>query len=49
VEQIATVLRLARGAGPAPGEDRDMAEAAGLLRTAARLRAEALGEAAEAV
>jgi hypothetical protein len=48
VEHIATVLRLARGAEP-PGEDSDMAEAAGLLRTAARLRAEALGAAAEAV
>jgi hypothetical protein len=48
VEQIATVLRLARGAAP-PGGDRDMAEAAALLRTAGRLRAQALGEAAEAV
>ena len=41
VEHIATVLRLARGAG-APD---DQAEAAALLRTAARLRADALGEA----
>jgi hypothetical protein len=47
VEQVATVLRLAReapGTGlPAP--DSDMAEAADLLGTAARLRAESLGEA----
>ncbi len=44
VEQVATVLRLARaGAVPPPGSE--LAEAADLLRTAARLRAEALGEA----
>jgi hypothetical protein len=52
VEQIATVLRLARGAGLPGGplgDDRDIAEAAALLRTAARLRAETLGPAAEAV
>lgn len=42
VEYVATVLRLARGGLPA--EDGDMAEAATLLRTAARLRAESLGE-----
>ena len=47
VEQVATVLRLARGTpgtgqGPSPGSD--LAEAAELLRTAARLRAEALGQ-----
>jgi hypothetical protein len=42
VEQVATVLHLARGTYP---QAIDVAEAATLLRTAARLRAEALGEA----
>jgi hypothetical protein len=41
VEHVATVLRLARGARVTD----DLAEAAELLRTAARLRAETLGEA----
>jgi hypothetical protein len=41
IEHVETVLRLARGAA-APG---DLTEAAGLLRTAARLRADVLGEA----
>jgi hypothetical protein len=41
VEHVATALRLARGAD-APA---DLAEAAGLLRTAARLRADVLKEA----
>lgn len=41
VEHVETVLRLARG-GRAPEE---LTEAAGLLRTAARLRADVLGEA----
>jgi hypothetical protein len=44
VEHTSTVLRLAGGAG-AVGEDEGMAEAASLLRTAARLRAESLGTA----
>jgi hypothetical protein len=43
VEHTATALRLARGAA-SPGEEEDLAEAAGLLRTAARLRADSLGE-----
>jgi hypothetical protein len=44
VEHVATVLRLARAAdGPPVGGD--LAEAATLLRTAASLRADALGEA----
>ena len=44
VEHVQTVLRLARGTDrPAPGTD--LAEAAALLRHAARLRAEALREA----
>jgi hypothetical protein len=44
VEHVQTVLRLARGTDrPAPGTD--LAEAAALLRQAARLRAEALREA----
>jgi hypothetical protein len=44
VEQLHTVLRLARAQDlPAPGTD--LAEAARLLRQAARLRADALGEA----
>jgi hypothetical protein len=42
VEHTASVLRLAQGAGSLAG-DEGMAEAASLLRTAARLRAEALG------
>jgi hypothetical protein len=42
VEHVATVLRLARTPGQHPG---DYPEAAALLRTAARLRADALGEA----
>jgi hypothetical protein len=47
VDQVATVLGLARstpGAGP-PGSYSDVAEAADLLRTAARLRGESLGRA----
>jgi len=44
VEHIATVLRLARGTH-VPAAGTDLAEAADLLRTAARLRADALGEA----
>jgi hypothetical protein len=44
VEHIATVLRLARGTN-VPAAGTDLAEAADLLRTAARLRADALGEA----
>jgi hypothetical protein len=44
VEHVATVLRLARAADTSRTED-DLAEAATLLRMAARLRAEALGEA----
>jgi hypothetical protein len=43
VEHVATVLRLARE-GRMPGGDSDLAEAAAVLRTAARLRAESLGE-----
>jgi hypothetical protein len=44
IEQVATVLSLARAASmPPPGNE--LAEAADLLRSAARLRAEALGEA----
>ncbi len=44
VEHVETVLRLARGSDrPHPGTD--LAEAAGLLLTAARLRAQTLGEA----
>jgi hypothetical protein len=42
VEHSASVLRLAREAGPLAG-DEGMAEVASLLRTAARLRAESLG------
>lgn len=42
VDHLATVLTLARGGTPAPPEH---AEAAGLLRSAARLRQECLGEA----
>lgn len=42
IEHVATVLHLARGAGQ-PADDQ--AEVAQLLRTAARLRAECLGEA----
>jgi hypothetical protein len=41
VEQVETVLRLARG-GRAPD---DLAEAAGLLHSAARLRTDVLGQA----
>lgn len=47
VEQVATVLRLARGTpgtGQGPSQGSDLAGAAELLRTAARLRAEALGQ-----
>ena len=47
VEQVTTVLRLARGTpgtGQGPSQGSDLAEAAELLRTAARLRAEALGK-----
>jgi hypothetical protein len=44
VEHIETVLRLA-GADPAPPGTTDLAEAARLLRRAARLRADILGEA----
>jgi hypothetical protein len=44
VEHVATVLRLARGR-QLPAAGTDLAEAADLLRTAARLRADALGEA----
>jgi hypothetical protein len=44
VEHVATVLRMARGTYP-PGPDDGLSEAAFLLRTAADLRAEALGEA----
>ena len=47
VEQVATVLRLARGTpgiGQGPGPGSDLVEAAELLRTAARLRAESLGQ-----
>ena len=44
VEHIATVLRLARGTH-VPAAGTDLAEAAGVLRTAARLRADALREA----
>jgi hypothetical protein len=42
LEHVSTVLHLARGAYPPPT---DLAEAATLLRTAARIRAEGLGEA----
>jgi len=56
VEQVATVLRLARatpGAGQGPGPDSDpggdLAEAAELLRTAARLRTESLGQRPESL
>jgi hypothetical protein len=42
VEHTASVLRIAQGAGSLAG-DEGMAEAASLLRTAARLRAESLG------
>ncbi|HUZ35918.1 MAG TPA: hypothetical protein VMV17_06280 [Streptosporangiaceae bacterium] len=42
VEHVASVLSLARGADPGPGE---LAEAAQVLRSAARLRQEGLGEA----
>jgi hypothetical protein len=42
IEQVATVLRLARGDDTPDG---GLAEAAAVLRSAARLRAEALGEA----
>ena len=41
IEHVGTALRLARG-GQVPG---DLAEAATILRTAARLRADVLGEA----
>ncbi len=44
VEHISTVLRLARGTH-APAAGTDLAEAADLLRTAARLRTDAIGEA----
>ena len=44
VEHISTVLRLAGGTY-CPAAGTDLAEAADLLRTAARLRADALGEA----
>lgn len=44
VEHIATALRLARGSSPQE-RDGDRADAAALLRTAARLRTESLGEA----
>ena len=44
VGHLTTVLHLARGTG-VPAAGTDLAEAAGLLRTAARLRAEAAGEA----
>ena len=44
VEHTATVLRLARGTH-VPAAGTDLAEAADLLRTAARLRADSLGEA----
>jgi len=44
VEHVATALRLARGTS-VPERGSELAEAADLLRTAARLRADALGEA----
>jgi hypothetical protein len=44
VEHVTTVLGLARGAS-VPARDSELAEAADLLRAAARLRAEVLGEA----
>jgi hypothetical protein len=48
VEHTATVLRLASDTG-LPGEDEGTAEAANLLRTAARLRAESLTQLGQAV
>ena len=55
VEQVATVLRLARAtpspglAGPGGDPGGDLAEAAELLRTAARLRSESLGQRTESL
>ena len=55
VEQVATVLRLARAtpspglAGPGGDPHGDLAEAAELLRTAARLRNESLGQRTESL